>query len=64
MHILAILFTWKGKGGGWLLYIHGSVKGLKAKGIVLGMQRDISTTEPGRIMEVAMWLCIPLLVGL
>ena len=29
-----------------------------------GMQGDGFASEPGGIMEVAVWLCIPLLLGL
>ena len=35
-----------------------------AKGLVLEMQGDGFASEPGGIMEVAMWLCEPLLLGL
>ena len=33
-------------------------------GSVPGMQGDGFASEPGGIMEVAMWLCLPLLLGL
>jgi hypothetical protein len=35
-----------------------------AKGLIPKMQGEGSASEPGRIMEVAMWLCVPLLLGL
>ena len=35
-----------------------------ARGLVPGMQGDGFASEPGGIMEVAVWLCIPLLLGL
>ena len=35
-----------------------------ARGLVPKMQGDGFATEPGGIMEVAMWLCVPLLLGL
>ena len=35
-----------------------------ARTSVPGMQGDGFASEPGGIMEVAMWLCSPLLVGL
>ena len=34
------------------------------RGSVPGMQGDGFASEPGGIMEVAVWLCIPLLLGL
>ena len=43
---------------------HKVVISLDAKGLVPGMQGDGFASEPGGIMEVAMWLCVPLLLGL
>jgi hypothetical protein len=37
---------------------------LTQKGLVPMMQGDDFATEPGRIMEVATWLCAPLVVGI
>ena len=32
--------------------------------MVLGMQGDGFASEPGGIMELVVWLCVPLLLGL
>ena len=60
MPILAILFT---RQGGRPTK-HKRVIFRDAKGSVPGMQGDGFASEPGGIMEVAMWLCLPLLLGL
>jgi hypothetical protein len=60
MPILAILFTTsRGKA-------YKAQKGhfLNARGLVTGMQDDGLASEPGGIMEVAVWLCLLLLLGL
>jgi hypothetical protein len=35
-----------------------------AKGLVTGMQGDGFASKLGGIMELAVWLCLPLLLGL
>jgi hypothetical protein len=58
-------------GLGWLVSAHSSHSIHKVKEVgpqntkgVGTWQRDVFATEPSGIMEVAMWLCAPLLVGL
>ena len=60
MPFLAIQFTKPRK------YVHKAQWGHfpGCKGLVPKMQGDDFASEPGGIMEVAMWLCIPLLLGL
>ena len=43
---------------------HKGVISSDARVSVLGRQGDDFASEPGGIMEVAMWLCVPLLFGL
>ena len=59
-------------GVGWLVngYSSHSIRNTKeigpqsTIGLVPGMQGDGFASEPGGIVEVAVWLCIPLLLGL
>ena len=59
-------------GLGWLVnaYSSHSIHNAKevgpqsTKGSFPGMQGDGFAGEPGGIVEVAVWLCIPLLLGL
>ena len=43
---------------------HKRVSSQDVGGLVPGMQGDGFASEPGRIMEVAVWLCVLLLLGL
>ena len=56
---------------GWLVSAHSSHSIHKVKKVgpqntkgVGTRQDDVFATEPGGIMEVAMWLCVLLLVGI
>jgi hypothetical protein len=59
-------------GFGWLVnayfsqYIHNTKEVVPqiTKGSSPGMQGDGFASEPGEIMEVVVWLCVPLLLGL
>jgi hypothetical protein len=68
MPILAILFTTSKEVG--LQSTKASFSGCKgfgywdAKGSIPRMQGDGFASELGGIMEVAVWLCLPLLLGL
>ena len=71
MPILAILFPKPRKLAhkaqrGYVLGRKGARSKNKraVKGSILEMQGDGFTSEPGGIMEVAMWLCASLLIGL
>ena len=44
--------------------MHKRVISLDARGSILGTQGDGFTSELGGIMEVALFLCLPLLLGL
>ena len=55
----AILFTTP-----WRPTKHKRVISQDAQGLVPGMQGDGFASKPGGIMEVAVWLCISLLLGL
>jgi hypothetical protein len=64
MPILAPFYT---QGGWFYPFYSQSTKGVgswDARGLVPGMQGDSFANELGGIMEVAMWFCAPLLVGL
>jgi hypothetical protein len=62
MPILAILFTITPRRGKPTK--HKKVISWDARGLVPGMQGDGFASEPGGIMEVAVWLCASLLLGL
>ena len=64
MPILAILYI-VGERGYSHLFTKSRRWAHKAqRGLVPKLQGDGFANEPGGIMEVAMWLCAPLLVGL
>jgi hypothetical protein len=56
-------------GLGWLVNAYSShnakdVGPQSTKELVRGMQGDGFASEPGGIMKVAVWLCLPFLLGL
>ena len=60
MPIIAILFTRQGGNP----TKHKKVFSRDAKGSVARIQGDSFASDPNGIMEVAVWLCIPLLLRL
>ena len=46
-----------------ILFITSRIISQMQGGLVTGMQGDDFASEPGGIMEVAVWLCLPLLLG-
>ena len=71
-NMLHSISGWFKVGLGWLVnaysshFIHNAkeVGQQSTEGPFLGMQGDGFASKPGGIVEVAVWLCIPLLLGL